>query len=104
VTRKSKTTSDKIRALFAAGVTDSGELARRTGASRQLVHAALARSGQVGRPAREVPVVKLSIAVPAEVEEWLREQATRGGCSLGDVVADAVERARAAPKKGAQRG
>jgi len=87
------TTSDKIRKLYAAGISDQAELARRTGASRQLVHAALQRGGgPIGRPARDL--VKLSIAVPEATEQWLREQSELEECSLGDVVHAVVERAR----------
>lgn len=85
-----KTVSAEIRRLYARGVTDPAELAKRTGASRQLVHAALKRADQIGRPAREL--IKMSIAVPEETERWLRERSELDGCSLGDVVHALVER------------
>lgn len=89
--------SAKVRALYAAGVTDQTELARRADASRQLVSAALRRSGEVGRPSREL--VKLSIGVPVDTGAWLREQAEHLGCSLGDVVHKVVEQARNGRKR-----
>lgn len=86
------TTAEKVRRLYAAGVTDTAELMRRANTSRQAVHAALQRTGKRGRPPRNLS--QMTIAVPVDTSLWIQEQANRADCSLGDVVHSAIAAVR----------
>lgn len=82
--RKPKTEAARARALLDRGLAPS-EVARKLGTTRQAVHNADARRKPIGRPA-ELERRRVTIAVSPETDDWLRAEADRDGCSLGDVI------------------
>jgi len=83
--RKPKSDAARARTLLDKGLAPS-EVARKLGTSRQAVHLADARRKRVGRPQLELERRRVTISVSPETDEWLRAEADRDGCSLGDVV------------------
>jgi hypothetical protein len=94
------TAAEKVRRLYAAGITDTAELMRRAETSRQAVHAALQRTGKRGRPSRNLS--RITIAVPVDTGLWIQEQAARAECSLGDVVHSAIAAVRTLALRGSK--
>ena len=85
MSRKRVTKSARARALLDAGIPDD-EVQRRTGLSRQGVQAAALARKPRGRPRRAAPSERLSFLVDADTAAWLRAEALRDECSLGDVL------------------
>lgn len=90
------------RRLHAEDDLSAGEITTLTGESRQAVHAALQRTNARGRPPSGL--VRVTASVPLETELWIREEAERRQCSIGDVVHAAISRARTAANKGERHG
>lgn len=86
MTRKPRTKSARARELLDQGKTKA-EVARKTKLSRQAVDAAAAARGPRGRPKRHAEGgERVSLYVSPETAAWLRAEAERDGCTLGDVV------------------
>jgi hypothetical protein len=81
---KKKTTAARARALLDAG-TAPAVVRRKLRTSRQAVAAADARRKPIGRPA-ELERIRVTLYLSPDAHDWLRAEAHRDGCSLGEVV------------------
>jgi len=82
--RKPKTDAARARALLDKGLAPTA-VARKLGTTRQAVHNADARRKPIGRPA-ELERRRVTISVSPRTDAWLRAEAARDGCSLGEVI------------------
>jgi transposase-like protein len=80
-----RTQADAIRTLLDSGV-EPAEVRRRLGCSRQALTDAHRARGARGRPPSERECERITITVPTATAAWLRAEADRDGCTLGDVV------------------
>jgi len=82
---RARTQADTIRTLLDCGRTP-GEIRQQLGCSRQAITDAHQARGPRGRPPSERECERITITVSAETAAWLRAEAYRNGCPLGDVV------------------
>jgi len=80
-----RTQADTIRTLLDSGV-EPAEVRRRLGCSRQALIDAHQARGPRGRPPLEQARERITVTVSAETAAWLRAEALRDCCPLGDVI------------------
>jgi hypothetical protein len=82
---RERTQADTIRELLDANV-EPAEVRRSLGVSRQTLIAADQARGPRGRPRLEHARERITVTVNAETAAWLRAEALRDCCPLGDVI------------------